>query len=207
MISGEREYDKKSEAYRYRCICSCGAEVWVFRHTLVTGKTVSCGCARNEATQRRFALRRLAMTGSRFGRLVATDLSRTRIDKCGLKVGEILCRCDCGEELYVSAAKLNGGVQSSCGCLSKGVEIDGNNKWRSSECLACGAIGRWRKGLCKEHRTAVWEASTKGGRLQRVAGNWRVRGIKSMPDELVWLMETVSQHHKEHKNGRWNQKR
>lgn len=56
--------------------------------------------------------KKIDLTGQRFGRLVV-------IRECGRKNGCVawLCRCDCGNELVVSGAKLRSGHTQSCGCL------------------------------------------------------------------------------------------
>ena len=54
------------------------------------------------------------VVGKRFGRLVATD---NFIHERGVK--KWLCVCDCGNQVYVEAAKLNNGNTQSCGCLAR----------------------------------------------------------------------------------------
>ena len=49
------------------------------------------------------------LKGQRFGRLVVLDDERPKV----------LCRCDCGTELRVSAHNLRHGMTKSCGCLHR----------------------------------------------------------------------------------------
>ena len=56
------------------------------------------------------------LTGRRFGRLKALYPTENR-DRHGTVCW--ICRCDCGQEVEVSAASLMGGICKSCGCLKK----------------------------------------------------------------------------------------
>lgn len=55
------------------------------------------------------------ITGRRFGRLVAVELTPERL---GASRGAVwLCRCDCGAEIKTIAGSLKKGNTKSCGCL------------------------------------------------------------------------------------------
>lgn len=57
-------------------------------------------------------MRKIDLTGQRFGRLVAiNDIGRN-------KSGAVMwrCSCDCGREVVVRCADLRNGAQKSCGC-------------------------------------------------------------------------------------------
>lgn len=58
---------------------------------------------------------KLALSGVRFGRLVAVEDTGRR--KQGQSVW--VCRCDCGQSAEVQAGNLRSGNTSSCGCLQK----------------------------------------------------------------------------------------
>jgi hypothetical protein len=60
-------------------------------------------------------LRRRALTGRRFSRLLVLDA----VIADGVHVSRCRCRCDCGVETTVSARKLMQGVTRSCGCLKR----------------------------------------------------------------------------------------
>ena len=97
----------------YKCLCDCGNIINVLGSSLVTGRTQSCGCLRNERMKKATYK---DLTGNRFGKL-------TVIKECGHKNNSIawLCQCDCGNQIIVSGHSLKCGYTSSCGCLcSKG---------------------------------------------------------------------------------------
>jgi hypothetical protein len=60
-------------------------------------------------------MRRLNLTGRRFGRLVA--VAREGSDGSGGATWR--CRCDCGQEKVISAHSLNKGRTVSCGCWNR----------------------------------------------------------------------------------------
>ena len=98
---------------RWVCRCDCGNITTVHQSALVskTG-TRSCGCLQREAAKRNLK----DLTGQRFGRLTVQEPAP--LDKPlpnGVKTGW-LCRCDCGNEIIVSAKDLRSGLRS-CGCL------------------------------------------------------------------------------------------
>ena len=68
-------------------------------------------------------MRRIDLTGQRFGYLVAIS------PKCekGRRV-MWLCKCDCGKEHYVDAYALSHGATKSCGCMVKAMISAKNTK-------------------------------------------------------------------------------
>lgn len=64
-------------------------------------------------------MRKIDMTGQRFGRLTVINQSENRN-------GEItwLCKCDCGNEVSVKGVNLRKGITRSCGCLRREVAKD-----------------------------------------------------------------------------------
>lgn len=54
------------------------------------------------------------ITGQRYGRLVVVDYSHIKGTK-----HYWACRCDCGNEAFVSKSQLSTGKTKSCGCLSR----------------------------------------------------------------------------------------
>ena len=82
------------------CRCDCGKTVTVFRFNLSSGNTMSCGCQRNKTE---FRLK----PGDRFGMLTILSDQNSR---------NILCRCDCGNEVSVRRYSLTSGITRSCGC-------------------------------------------------------------------------------------------
>jgi hypothetical protein len=81
------------------CRCDCGTERAVRGVNLLTGRSLSCGCASAKG-----------LAGRRFGWLVV-------VKPAGSNNGALwLCRCDCGTEKVLRAGNIVAGVTSSCGC-------------------------------------------------------------------------------------------
>ena len=86
----------------WKCRCDCGTELSVSESNLKRGATVSCGC-----------VRRADLTGMQFGKLTVLRLGK----KSNQGNGSFwICRCSCGNECEVHAAKLKSGHTTSCGC-------------------------------------------------------------------------------------------
>lgn len=92
----------------WNCVCDCGTEKAVAKNSLTAGKSLSCGCLKNEQlAERRF----IDIAGKRFGRLVA--LSRAETVN---KTTYWRCLCDCGCTTVVAAQNLKRRLTTSCGC-------------------------------------------------------------------------------------------
>lgn len=157
----------------YKCRCVCGKEIEVNINKLHTGHVRSCGC-------RRFRWKDL--TGQKFGRLAVLGFAYTRDKKNYWR-----CRCDCGNNCYVSTSQLTTGETVSCGCkndenranlsnLDRGL-VDGTmkcgikadrklNRNNTSGVRGFISIGSedygWRR-LCSNVRPICWAGSnTKG---------------------------------------------
>ena len=104
------ENDNTGKA-QWTCRCDCGRLCVVRAYKLKNGQTRSCGCERKGGYNRR------DLTGRRFGRLTALCPA----EKSGQAGGGLVwrCRCDCGAEAEVSAARLVSGRTRSCGCLNR----------------------------------------------------------------------------------------
>lgn len=102
--------------------CDCGTEFVDHAKTIREGRKVSCGCRQRETQQSNVrpetlesaALRRLDLTGQRFGRLVV-------LSHAGSSQGGVLwrCRCDCGAEIVENRHHLTAGNRISCGCAQR----------------------------------------------------------------------------------------
>lgn len=68
------------------------------------------------------------LTGQRFGRLVVTASWEKRTTPNGITKPYWLCKCDCGNEKWVSAYSLRSGNSTSCGCYHKEKFGDINRK-------------------------------------------------------------------------------
>lgn len=112
------------------CRCDCGGVCQVPAGNLKQGRTVSCGCIRREE-----------LTGQRFGHLTVVSLG----DRSGAGEGAFWhCRCDCGQEVQVSAQKLKSGHTRSCGCAHREQVRDLTGQ-RFGKLTVLGDSGRRRK--------------------------------------------------------------
>ena len=54
----------------------------------------------------------------RFGRLIVVEKAEAHVSKSGLKKGQWICKCDCGNIIKVITNNLTSGNSKSCGCLN-----------------------------------------------------------------------------------------
>jgi hypothetical protein len=92
----------------WRCVCDCGKQIEASAWHLRGGATRSCGC-----------LRRLDITGVRFGRLVALHPTDKRRGSSMVW----RCVCDCGKKTEASTFNLRQGYTRSCGCLKADAHV------------------------------------------------------------------------------------
>lgn len=115
-------YDySKGRYHYYNCQCDCGNIHAVYRDSLLTGVSQSCGCLRGEMLSK--AIRK-DMIGKKFNKLIV-------IEEAGKnKYGRILykCKCDCGNEKIVPGVNLRNGTVKSCGCLVRDVAKERRGK-------------------------------------------------------------------------------
>lgn len=100
---------RKDNCVVWKCQCDCGNIAYINSHQLRRG-TQSCGCLQKEAASK---TRAKDIHGQQFGRLTAIEPTSER------KHGSIIwhCKCQCGNDYYVSAELLLSGNTKSCGCL------------------------------------------------------------------------------------------
>ena len=117
LITGERfgnltvigfDHVDKHRASCWLCECDCGKQVVVTRHSLISGKTKSCGCQKRGPAME-------DITGKRFGRLTVIRFDHT--DQ--YRNSYWLCECDCGNKTLVTRGGLISGNTTSCGCYNK----------------------------------------------------------------------------------------
>lgn len=101
----------KERKLKWHCICDCGNETYVTRHSLVSGETKSCGCYNIDALKKRA----LDLSNKVFGRLTVLYQTDKRID------GKVVwhCMCECGNEIDVQSYSLTSGNTKSCGCFRR----------------------------------------------------------------------------------------
>ena len=89
------------------CKCDCDGTKAVPSTRLLTKKTQSCGCIKQELREKQ------NITGKRFGRLVAIEFKyyNDNHEDCWL------FKCDCGKEKIIPAANVKWCRVRSCGCL------------------------------------------------------------------------------------------
>lgn len=81
-------------------------------------------------------MRKIDLTGQRFGRLFALEEMESERTPCGQLRRKYLCRCDCGAEVAVLSGHLSKGHTQSCGCYQKDKAYShnirhGHTSWRT----------------------------------------------------------------------------
>lgn len=143
------------------CECECQKTCIVTAHELLTGKQKSCGCSQKSGGNRTLDLK-----NRRIGKKLTVLYPTRKRDTKGSVIWH--CRCDCGNEIELSADALVHGGYQSCGCLRNDSKeyIARMNKYRhfyNGTCLEClnrrmrsdnktGCIGVYET---KQHRYKV----------------------------------------------------
>lgn len=91
--------------------CDCGNEKIMPAAHVKWCRVRSCGCLKTEHIEQ---LRRLDITGQRYGRLTAIRPTADH-DAAGSIIWE--CECECGTKVNYSVNRLSRGNTLSCGCL------------------------------------------------------------------------------------------
>ncbi len=103
----KRDESARPGRSKWVCECDCGNMVSVYRNHLVSGQTVSCGCASKYINLKPIP------TGTRFGKLTVIEIT----DRKHRSTYMYSCKCDCGNTCLVSRNQLISGGVKSCGCL------------------------------------------------------------------------------------------
>lgn len=125
---------KKERRARFLCK-RCGDEFITRINHAVRGATKSCGCLRSELSsvrQRDKTWKQIyKQQDQKFGMLTIVSEAEDYIRPNGDHLMQVLCRCDCGNEIVVRASELLGG-QISCGCYTKQItsKIKRNQTWK-----------------------------------------------------------------------------
>jgi hypothetical protein len=97
-------------------------------------------------------MRRVDITGQRFGRLIALEYSHTDNGKKAVW----LCKCNCGNICSVRAKDLRSGNTKSCGCYAVDVAKEVNTKHGASKTRLYN-IHSMMKNRCSNPRDSHWE--------------------------------------------------
>lgn len=104
--------------------CECGKIQYKEYRDLYDGRSLSCGCLRNEQIKQWNKEKGDIPVGTRFGHLTVIKDGGYIIQPSGRTVRRQLCKCDCGNILFVLNNNLKSGGSQSCGCVqSRGERI------------------------------------------------------------------------------------
>lgn len=104
--------------WKWHCRCDCKNEINVSGTMLRSGNTKSCGCLQKEQAIKSNLKRGKILPNQKFGRLTTIEFvpdakSNTQ------RNGRWLCKCGCGNEIYISGNHLKTSKNPSCGCFQK----------------------------------------------------------------------------------------
>jgi len=129
------------------CTCVCGNKVRMSLDTLSSPGLHSCGCGRKITA----AKNSKNIIGQKFGRLTVVE------EFCECTPREVLCRCECGNEIRVSKTDVMFSHTKSCGCLRKDRITEANEKNWSGFINDYG-IELIEKSYKNSHGTWIWRA-------------------------------------------------
>lgn len=110
-LTAKKYRRSKDVGVEWFCECDCGNNKWIRSNSLIHGKTTSCGCYQKDIM---FEKLFKDLTGQKFNRLTVKKLSGKIKGKY-----EWICKCECGNEVTVSAGALIKGNTKSCGCYKR----------------------------------------------------------------------------------------
>lgn len=127
VVSFNRIENKKTY---WNCLCDCGTKTIVQGSHLISGHTISCGCAKL-----------FDLVGKTFDHLTVVSFNRREN-----KITYWECICDCGIETIVQGSNLISGATKSCGCLRKEIMQE-----------RCGSNNpNWLGGISFEPYCPLW---------------------------------------------------
>lgn len=106
-LTAIEEVKTKKGHVNWKCLCECGKYCVKRGSSLVSGHTISCGCATHVSKNVK------DITGVRYSSLVVIK----RLPSQERKQSSWLCLCDCGNECIRRGTALRYGSSISCGCL------------------------------------------------------------------------------------------
>lgn len=165
VIELDEEKTKNGKTY-WKCLCSCGNTVSALASKLKSGRRTNCsGYAHDK------------VVGKKFGRLTVCSKF---ISENGKR--KFLCKCDCGNEVYVLTKHLISGHTQSCGC-----KIDKNfigNISRTHGMSETRIYGIWLKMRNRIHMKNIKEYKNYGGRGIKICKEWD----ESFENFCAWAM-------------------
>jgi hypothetical protein len=109
----------------WNCLCDCGNSIEVRQDAILSAKSNSCGCLRDERakTNIKAALANYKpkpaqdLTGKKFGRLTAINEAERSVTPKGRTLIRWNCLCTCGVVRDYQSDQLRAGKSTSCGCI------------------------------------------------------------------------------------------
>ena len=138
--------ERKNGQVLWVCRCECGTEKLVSTRYLVSNQIRSCGCYKSQFMSEK--LKKLDLTGQRFGHLIVIDEAPpmyygiNRIVR--LRVWN--CVCDCGNTIVVRTAGLNHGWKTSCGCSKlRNLNLTDEERLKHRYVVGGDSQSKWRQ--------------------------------------------------------------
>lgn len=113
---------------KWHCKCDCGHKIIARISDLRKGDTKSCGCLYKEMIDAH------SLTGTRMGKLMIGTSAMYK-QPSGHPRRKYLCKCDCGNEIWVRIDTLQYGKKMDCGCARYAFTGSGFNKALAHEAL------------------------------------------------------------------------
>lgn len=113
LVVLEEEKPRTTKRIKWICQCECGNIKAIGANELRSGKTLSCGCLRNDRIKEAIGNK---LEGQKFGRLTVIKQVDSILEPSGTLRTAWLCKCDCGNEVIVKTINLKSGDTKSCGC-------------------------------------------------------------------------------------------
>lgn len=196
----KEEIPKKTKRVRWICQCECGTIKPIGSNELRSGKTLSCGCLRNEKVRQAIGNK---LEGKRFGRLTVLKQVDSIQEQSGALRTAWLCECSCGNQVVVKTINLKNGDTKSCGCQNldslsqRKKDLTGIRFGR----LVALEIDEEKMENRKDYDTrAYWRCKCDCGNFTTVSANYLIQGhtnscgcIHSIGEEKIGKILTESQ--------------
>lgn len=147
---------------KWLCKCDCGNETIVDGGNLQNGNTISCGCARIDASHKRFK----DLTGLRLEH--CTVISFAHRGDNGKSYWNV--QCDCGKTFIAQGWNLTHGHTVSCGCYARNRLGNQNRIHGLSNSRLYGVWGGMKSRCCETNNPKY---SQYGGRGIKVCDEWK----------------------------------